>query len=116
MSHCNRVGVICLLALAACGAEERHHPPPAGGGDGRFIAAHDGQLWLLQERFRFVGANRYDVASSPPGSGGFVCGNAYDDVELDRLMAELASTGARVLRLWAFQTFTRGATDWSTID
>jgi endo-1,4-beta-mannosidase len=77
----------------------------------------NGDLWAGASRFRFVGANRYDVASFPPGSGKFYCGNAYSDADLERMVTELqTSSGATVLRLWAFQSFTLGGTDWSMID
>jgi endo-1,4-beta-mannosidase len=65
--------------------------------------------------FRFVGANRYDVASWP--SGGYRCGNAYSDAQIEQLFSELQTqVGARVLRLWAFQSFTLGGSDYTTID
>jgi mannan endo-1,4-beta-mannosidase len=106
-----RWGVLCVLLIAGCDGS-----PVSVRAEDAFVAAHDGELWLQGQRFRFLGANRYDVASASPGSGGFICGNAYSDVELDRLMAELSGTGADVLRIWAFQTFTRGGLDWSSID
>jgi hypothetical protein len=82
-----------------------------------FVTAQGGDLFLGPQRFRFVGANRYDLASFPPGSGKFMCGRGYSDADLDQLMGELAnSAGATVLRMWAFQSFTLGATDWSTLD
>ncbi len=64
-----------------------------------------------------IGANRYDLASHPPGLGKFSCGNAYSDEELDRLLGELrSSTQATVVRAWAFRTFTLGGTDFSSLD
>src|SRR6185436_284650 len=63
------------------------------------------------------GANRYDVNSFPPGSGKYYCGNAYSDADLDRSFSELvASSGASVLRVWAFQSFTLGGSDFSMLD
>lgn len=74
-------------------------------------------LWVAGARLRFVGANRYDLASSPPSAGGYVCGRGYEDAELARLLDELvASTGARLLRTWAFARFTDGGRDFSTLD
>jgi hypothetical protein len=88
-----------------------------GGGSSPFVTAVGLSLYADGRPFRFVGANRYDVASFPPGSGKFYCGNAYSDGDLDRLVGELASsTGATVLRLWAFQSFTLGGSDFSMID
>lgn len=75
------------------------------------------ELWAAGARLRFVGANRYDLASSPPSVGGYVCGRGYEDAELARLLDELvASTGARVVRTWAFARFTDGGRDFSTLD
>jgi hypothetical protein len=46
-----------------------------------------------------------------------VCGRGYEDAELARLLDELvASTGARLLRTWAFARFTDGGRDFSTLD
>jgi hypothetical protein len=85
--------------------------PPA------FITAQGVDLFVGTQRFRFVGANRYDLASFAPGSGKFMCGRGYSDTDLDQLMGELATfAGATVLRMWAFQSFTLGGTDWSTLD
>jgi mannan endo-1,4-beta-mannosidase len=82
-----------------------------------FVTAHGADLFTGAQRFRFVGANRYDVNSFPPGSGKYYCGNAYSDDDLDRSLMELASsTGATVLRVWAFQSFTLGGTDFSMLD
>jgi endo-1,4-beta-mannosidase len=80
------------------------------------VSAKNGDLYVGTGRFRFVGANRYDVNSFPPGSGKYYCGNAYSDADLDRLMMELAATGATVLRVWAFQSFTLGGSDFSMLD
>lgn len=67
--------------------------------------------------FRMIGANRYDLTSFPPGSGKFYCGNAYSDADLEQLLDELhTSTKANVVRVWAFQSFTAGGSDWSSID
>lgn len=91
--------------------------PDSGVDPALFVTAQGSDLFAEGKRFRFVGANRYDVASWPPGSGNFYCGNAYSDSELDTIVGGLASsTGATVLRLWAFQTFTLGGSDFTTID
>jgi hypothetical protein len=66
---------------------------------------------------RLIGANRYDVASFPPGSNKFACGNAYSDAQIDQMLGELvAATRANVIRLWAFQSFTLGGSDFTTLD
>jgi hypothetical protein len=58
----------------------------AGSG---FITASQTSLYLDGNKFRFVGANRYDATSFPPNSGKFRCGSAYTDAQLDQLLSEL---------------------------
>jgi endo-1,4-beta-mannosidase len=119
------VKLVALVLLAcACRPESDFAPPdfsdqPLDFGEGaddadvtHFVTAQGGHLFADGHRFRFVGANRYDVASSPA----YTCGNYYDDAKLDALLGELASTGATVLRCWAFQRFTAGANDFSSLD
>jgi len=62
--------------------------------------------------FRFLGANRYDLCSSPT----FTCGRCYDDAELERVCAEIAACGFRALRTWAFAGHGHGGRDFSAID
>jgi mannan endo-1,4-beta-mannosidase len=112
------------LALLIAGCDAAPIPtldlqgvPLDGGSDlsthkDTFVSAAGGDLFLGADRFRFVGANRYDLAS-----GRFVCGNVYSDDELDRLLGELRqSAKATVVRAWAFETFTVGGTDFSSLD
>jgi endo-1,4-beta-mannosidase len=103
----------CALALVGCEGARLEVSCPAGS---PFVSARDGALCLDGAPFRFVGVNRYDVASAPPGAPGFACGRRYDDATLERMMGELAQLGVRVLRTWAFQSFTAGGTDFSTFD
>jgi endo-1,4-beta-mannosidase len=86
--------------------------PPDDADTSHFVQSMGGHLVRDGRRFRFVGANRYDVASSPT----YTCGNYYDDAQLDALLSGLQATGATVLRAWAFQRFTNGGDDFSSID
>jgi mannan endo-1,4-beta-mannosidase len=126
----SRAVIYALVAAALSGgcvgsvetadaAVPRDFAPSGGddaGADPRFVGAANGELWLEGARFRFVGANRYDVTSFAPGSGKFHCGNAYDDADVDALFAQLQTMGATVLRTWAFQSFTLGGSDFTTLD
>jgi hypothetical protein len=114
---------VVLLALAACRPASDYASPDFSGeqldfgavdlGDtSHFVKSAQGDLVRDGRRFRFVGANRYDVSSSTA----YTCGTTYDDATLDSLLGGLAATGATVLRTWAFQRFTQGATDFSSID
>lgn len=87
-------------------------PAPSG-----FVAASGTSLVVDGTPLRLVGVNRYDVASFPPGSGKYACGNAYSDAQIEQMFGELAgATHADVIRLWAFQSFTLGGSDWTTLD
>jgi mannan endo-1,4-beta-mannosidase len=81
-----------------------------------FVKVSGTQFTLAGKPFRFVGVNMYFVAGSyEPGK--FGCGPFYTNEELDdnfRAVHDLA--GAGVVRFWAFQSYTKGATDWSQID
>ena len=127
MSHAARLAWLLAATLSGCAGSGDGMTPPDGGqaigDDGGspslpgFVAVKSGALVIDDQPFRMVGVNRYDVASFPPGSGKYACGNAYTDAQLDQLLSELvSSTGATVLRTWAFQSFTDGGSDWSSLD
>lgn len=99
------------LAASLVACESVPAPPPAcsssqPAGD-PFVRAEGTNLCLAGERFRFVGVNRYDLLSSSVGA----CGRSYDEAAIDRLCAEAAAAGARVLRTWAFARSDRAALD-----
>jgi endo-1,4-beta-mannosidase len=85
--------------------------PPISSPAG-FVGVAGGQLCLDGRPFRFLGANRYDLLSSPR----YRCGRHYADDELERLVDEAAATGLRVLRTWAFSTYTDGGRDLAALD
>jgi mannan endo-1,4-beta-mannosidase len=133
-----RLGIWLVVAASGCGDSMGDGMTPmldgASAGDGGaaegsdlggrpavdltgFVTTANGALFVDAQPFRLIGVNRYDVASFPPGSGKYACGNAYSDAQLDQLLSEIvSSTGATVLRTWAFQSFTAGGTDWSSLD
>lgn len=109
------------VAMTACIAAPRVRPAPveppaplrpATG----IVTARDGRLWLDGRRFRFIGVNVYSLASAPPGSGGFACGNEVTDDGVRGLVREVAEMGGNALRLDAYQSFTAGGTDFSRLD
>jgi mannan endo-1,4-beta-mannosidase len=59
-----------------------------------------------------TGVNLFDAAAGP----GWACEHASTEDELTDAFAALRASGARVVRFWAFQTYTAGGTDWRGID
>lgn len=118
MSQAAGARAVCLLAallalLVATGCFGAHH---AAHADGNF-AGHDGtQFTLGGKTFRPVGVNLYGAASDPAiYSCGLAPKNA--DSELDGWFARIrAETGANVVRVWAFQRFTAGGTNFAALD
>lgn len=65
--------------------------------------------------FRFVGANVYDAASSDRYS--CRAGDRMSDAQLlDTFRYLHDQAGATVIRFWAYQTYTQGATYWGGVD
>jgi hypothetical protein len=117
-----RTVLLITLIIAGCGsdggtADAGDHGDGAIAGAPGFLEATGGSFTLGGKVVRLVGVNRYDVASFPPGSNKFACGNAYSDAQLAQLLDELSTTTrANVLRLWAFQSFTLGGADFTMLD
>ena len=81
-----------------------------------FVGVSGTQFTVAGQPFRFVGANMYDLAGSYD-NGKFGCGPVYTDAELNASLATLHDqAGAGVVRFWAFQSYTKGGTDWSQLD
>jgi hypothetical protein len=80
-----------------------------------FVTVSGRSFELGGSPFRFVGVNIYDAASSPLYS----CRSSSEmsDTQLvDTLRYLHDEAGATVLRFWAYQTYTQGATYWGGID
>lgn len=90
--------------------------PTASAADGDGFVGVDGSDFVLDgSPFRFVGVNIYDAASSDRYS----CRAAtqMSDTELVSTLRYLHDeAGATVLRFWAYQTYTQGATYWDGVD
>lgn len=76
----------------------------------------DGSSFRLGGRpFRFVGVNIYDAAASDRYS--CRAGTRMSDEQLRSTLRTLHDqAGATVLRFWAYQTYTQGATYWDGVD
>ena len=82
---------------------------------GSFVQAAGRSLTIDGQPFRFVGANIYDAAASDSYScNASIRLNGDDLVNTLRQLHERA--GATVLRFWAYQTYTKGGTDFSHVD
>jgi hypothetical protein len=101
------------LGPAECSEAALAAPVPGGA----FVRAARCGLWLDGRPVSFVGANRYELASAPPGAGDRICGRGYSDADLDAIVAGLVdATSADLLRAWAFRRFTRDGDDFTTLD
>lgn len=92
------------------------HPPLSRTAFADGFVTTDGRSFELRGRpFRFVGANIYDAAASSRYS----CrsNTQLSDAKLvDTLRYLHDKAGATVLRFWAYQTYTQGATFWGGVD
>lgn len=92
------------------------HPPLSRAAFADDFVTVDGRSFeLAGQPFRFVGANIYDAAASTRYS----CrsnSQMSDKQLLDTLRYLHDKAGATVLRFWAYQTYTQGATYWGGVD
>lgn len=86
-----------------------------------FVQRRGSQFYLADQEFIFVGFNLFDAAGS--GDSPYSClqtngwWQKFSNAEIDAALKSMkAETGATVLRFWAFQTYTKGGTDYSGID
>lgn len=80
-----------------------------------FVTVHGQSFELGGQPFRFVGANIYDAAASSRYS----CrsNTQMSNAQLENTLRYLHDkAGATVLRFWAYQTYTQGATYWEGVD
>jgi mannan endo-1,4-beta-mannosidase len=120
------VALLSLLAvLTGCApAQSNSSPSPATSSSppisstafaSDFVTVHGRSFELGGQPFRFVGANIYDAAASSRYS----CrsNTKMSDATLLSTLRYLHDTaGATVLRFWAYQTYTQGATYWDGMD
>jgi len=117
--------VVVVAALAGCTStgDVPVDPPATPAGppissseftDG-FVTTNGTSFELGGRPFRFVGANIYDAAASELYS----CRSdtqMSDEQLLDTLQYLHDEAGVTVLRFWAYQTYTQGATYWEGVD
>lgn len=117
--------LLTAVAFSGCAATTRS-PMPAPTGQTHpalsstafadsFVTVHGRSFELAGRPFRFVGANIYDAAASSRYS----CrsNTQMSDAQLvDTLRYLHDKAGATVLRFWAYQTYTQGATYWGGVD
>ncbi|MEJ2578140.1 MAG: cellulase family glycosylhydrolase, partial [Kineosporiaceae bacterium] len=84
--------------------------------DEESFVVRSGQEFVLGgEPFRFVGFNLYDAAAT----SGYSCRPAtmMSDAQLVQALSwAKEEAGASVIRFWAYQSYTRSATDFSGVD
>ncbi|MEY4745314.1 MAG: hypothetical protein RL272_1259 [Candidatus Parcubacteria bacterium] len=107
---------IAAVSMMTCATAPRLRTRAAAPGREGIVSARDGHLWLDGRRYRFIGVNVYSLASAPPGSGGFACGNALGDDGVRQIIREVAAMGGNAIRIDAYQSFTAGGTDFSRLD
>jgi mannan endo-1,4-beta-mannosidase len=89
--------------------------PATTAASGDFVTVRGRSFEAGGAPFRFVGANIYDAAASDRYS--CRAGNRMSDTQLtDTLRYLHDQAGVTVLRFWAYQTYTQGATYWGGID
>jgi mannan endo-1,4-beta-mannosidase len=92
------VGVLCcLVAYLAL-----TFTATASASGGSFIARSGAQLTMDGAMYRFVAFNDYQLTSMP---GGYDCGRADTQADLNEVMRSAASAGATVIRTWFFQSY-----------
>ncbi|HTM68875.1 MAG TPA: cellulase family glycosylhydrolase [Candidatus Binatia bacterium] len=108
--------VLAIAAMASMTCVSGPRPRPTRRLPGGFVVSSGGHLRLGAVRYRFVGVNVYSLASAPPGSDGFVCGESRDDDGLRQTLDEVAAMGGNAIRIDAYQSFTDGDGDFSRLD
>ena len=80
-----------------------------------FVTRSGTKFYLNGNEFKFVGFNMFDAAATDR----YKCAwwPRFTDSELDSTLKYMRQTsGATVLRFWAFQTYTKSGQDWSGMD
>ena len=81
-----------------------------------FVTRSGTSFVLDSKPLHFVGANMYNAAGDP---GIYECGPWMQnpDTELEDWFARFKrDSGGQVVRFWAYQSYTKGGTDWSAFD
>jgi mannan endo-1,4-beta-mannosidase len=89
--------VSALAALIACTASAQ-----ARAASDSFVGRSGQDLTLNGASWRFIAYNNYQLTSLP---GGYDCGQADTQADLDEVMQNAAASGASVIRTWFFQSY-----------
>lgn len=77
----------------------------------------DGAKFTLHgKRFRFVGVNIYSLLCGPRTKGSFVCGLPFTDAEVLATLDEVKAMGANAVRIQAYRSHLRDASDPKRLD
>lgn len=111
------VALAALVLVAGCSGSDpgRSSQSPAAQHPDQFVRAENGSFTVDGQAFRFIGANLYDAAATDryscnPGTrlGGTALQDAFRTLR--------TKAGVTVIRFWAYQTYTAGATDFTGVD
>jgi mannan endo-1,4-beta-mannosidase len=118
MSHISSRYLLLLMAFFFCVSlslfVEPSHVQAASDAD-TFVTRSGTKFTLNGKDFKFVGFNLFDAAATDR----YKCAwwPRFTDSELDATLKYMRqSSGATVLRFWAFQTYTKSGQDWSGMD
>ena len=116
LQACTAAGPETTAAPTSAATAPAGSPTPAPTVDPSALVTTNGRSFELNgNTFRFVGANVYDAASSVRYS--CRAGDRMSDAQLlDTFRYLHDQAGATVIRFWAYQTYTQGATYWGGVD
>jgi len=77
-----------------------------------FVQRSGSSLTLAGQPYTFIGANRYNLATTG-GSPFLGCGGVFSDSELTTWFNEMQAQGVNALRIWAFQSY---GSDFTRLD
>jgi mannan endo-1,4-beta-mannosidase len=109
------LGAIAVLVTVGFLVARGDSNPGSAGNPKTFVTRQGTALRVGTQSLRLVGFNLYDAAAS----GAYSCsqqGPLSDAALTSLLTAAHDRAGATVVRFWAYQTYTRGGTDWSGVD
>jgi mannan endo-1,4-beta-mannosidase len=89
--------LVALTALIVCLASAQ-----ARAASDSFVGRTGQDLTLNGASWRFIAYNNYQLTSLP---GGYDCGQADTQADLDEVMQSAAASGASVIRTWFFQSY-----------
>lgn len=80
-----------------------------------FVKRDGRQLKINGDVFKSIGVNRYNLLTTG-GSPYIGCAGVFTDSDLTSWFSEIDAMGVTSVRLWLFQSFTKGGTDFARFD